>query len=151
MDLPRWVDELVNGTPADLVVNTTSLRAGTGLSYAWVLNDLIGFILGGSATFGEQLRREEDQFFFSGTAAMSLNMFGRTNVPLGVAVTFRADSHPSVHGEQSGGWQATGLRFSYTGRDDLRLSLTSEVQRVPYSGDDDMTVGIVSFGIQYFF
>ena len=83
---------------------------------------------------------------------MSLNMCERTNVPLGLAVTLRADSHPSVHGEQkSGGWQATGLRFSYTGRDDLRLSLTAEGQRVPYREDDDMTVGILSFDVQYFF
>jgi hypothetical protein len=151
VDLPRWVDDIVNGKTAALVRSTPSVRAGAGLGYAWVLNDLIGFIFGGNATYGEQLRRVEDKFFFSGTAAMSLNMFGRTNVPLGAAVTFRADSHPSVHGEQSGGWEAVGLRFSYTGRSDLRLSITSEAQRVPYSEDDAMTVGIVSFSIQYFF
>ncbi len=116
-----------------------------------MLNDLIGFIFEGSATYGEELRRQGDQFFFSGTAAMSLNMAARTNVPLGVAVTFRVDSHPSVHGEQSEGWEAVGLRFSYTGRDDLRLSLTSEGQRIPYKGDDVMTVGILSFDIKFFF
>ena len=151
VDLPRWVDELVNGNTADLVLTAPTLRAGAGLSYAWVLNDLIGFIFGGNATYGEDLRRQGDQFFFSGTAAMSLNMAARTNVPLGVAVTFRVDSHPSVHGEQSEGWEAVGLRFSYTGRDDLRLSLTSQGQRVPYREDEDMTVGILSFDIQYFF
>ena len=116
-----------------------------------MLNDLIGFIFEGHTTYGEEFGRQGAQFFFSGTAAMSLNMFPRTNVPLGTAVTFRADSHPSVNGEQSGGWEAVGLRFSYTGRDNFRLSLTSEAQWVPYQGDEGMTVGILSFEIQYFF
>ena len=116
MDLPRWVDQIINGNTADLVLTTPSLRAGAGLSYAWVLNDLIGFLFEGNATYGEEPTRQGDQFFFSGTAAMSLNMSPRTNVPLGVAVTFRADSHPSVNGAQSEGREAVGLRFSYTGR-----------------------------------
>ncbi len=151
VDLPNWADDIVNGNTSDLVRTTPSLRAGAGLSYAWALNDLIGFMFAGNATYGEEFARQGDQFFFSGTAAMSLNMFARTNVPLGAAVTFRADSHPSVHGEQSEGWEAVGLRISYTGRDDFRLSLTAEGLRVPYQGDDAMTLGILSFDIQYFF
>ena len=151
VDLGRWADQLVNGNTANLVVTSPTLRAGAGLSYAWVLNDLIGFIFEGDATYGEELRREENQFFFSGTAAMSLNLDTRTSVPLGMAVTFRADSHPSVHGEQTSGWEAAGLRFSYTGRQDLRLSLTAEGQLVPYRGDQTVTVGLISFDIQYFF
>jgi hypothetical protein len=151
VDLGRWSDDLINGNTADLVRNTPTLRAGAGLSYAWALNELIGFMFSGDATFGEGVVRQDDRFYFSGTAAMSVNLFARTNVPLGAAVTIRADSHPSVLGEQSEGWKAIGLRLSYTGRDDLLLSLTSEGQRVPYREDDTMTVGTVSFDIQYFF
>ena len=151
VDLPRWVDEIIGGNTAALVRTTPSLRAGAGLSYAWALNDLIGFVFSGDATYGEALRRQKARFFGSGTAAMSLNLAGRTNIPLGVALTFRADSYPSVHGEQSEGWEAVGLRVSYTGRDDVRLSLTSQGQRVPHRGDQGMTGGVLSFDIQYFF
>jgi hypothetical protein len=151
VDLTRWVDELTNGNITNLVRKTPSTRGGVGLGYAWALNNLIGFMFGGEATYGQALTRQADRFFFSGTAAISLNLSPRTNVPLGVAATFRVDSHPSVHGDQDEGWEAVGLRLSYTGRDDFRLSITSEGLRVPHRDNLDLTVGLITLEIQYFF
>lgn len=151
VDLPRWIDDIVNGESAQLVRSTPTLRVGTGLHYAWVLNDLIGFTAKGQASFGEALKESGNQWYFNAGGAVSANFQQRYSVPIGLALTLLADSYPAASGEQTSGWQGFGFRVAYTGRDDVMFALTSQGQRVPMGDDQRVTVGVMTFDMRYFF
>jgi len=151
VDLPRWIDDLVNGESAHLVRKTPTLRVGSGLHYAWVLNDLIAFSAKGQATFGEALKEDGNEWYFNAGAAASVNFQQRYSVPIGLALTLLADGYPAATGEQTAGWQGLGFRVAYTGRDDVMFALTSQGQRVPFKDDQRVSVAIVTFDMRYFF
>ena len=151
VDLPNWVQDIIDGNSANLVKSTPSLRAAGGLHYAYAINDLFGVVFSGDASFGESLRERGQEWYFAGGAGVSMDLNARTDVPLGISLGLRADSYPTVNGSQTRGWQGYALTFAYNGRDDVILSLTTEGQRVPFREDDKMTVGMVSFDMRYFF
>ena len=151
IDLPKWIEDIRDQKEAELVRSLPSLRVGTGLRYAWALNDLIGFSAEGQASFGEGLEEDGNQWYFNGGGAASLNFQQRYSVPIGLALTVRGDSYPAGTGEQTDGWQGLGFRVAYTGTDDVMFALTSTSQRVPFGNGQRVTVGLMSFDMRYFF
>jgi hypothetical protein len=151
VDLPRWLDEIRAGDGAQLVRTTPALRVGGGLHYAWVLNDLVAFSGSFEGARGQSIQVREDRWFLSGGVGASVNLHDRYGIPLGFGWTAKADGAPSLEGITDGSWQASGVRLAYTGRDDVRLSLTMEARRVPFDEEKHMIVNDISIDLKYYF
>lgn len=151
VDLLRWVDEISQGETADLVKSIPALSASVGLHYAWVLNEAVAFTLSGTGTRGESPVSRVEDWFWAGAIGASVNLADRYDVPLGFGISARVDSNPSLEGVDEGAWQAGGFRMAYTGRSDMRVSLTFEASRVPLTRDEYMRVNEFSFDLGYFF
>jgi len=151
VDLRRWVGEIVAGEPAQLVRTTPTLRVGGGLHYAWVLNETVAFSGSFEGARGEAIPVREDRWFFSGGLGASVNLAEKHGVPVGFGLSVMADAESSLKGASDGAWQAVGFRMAYTGREDVRISMTLEFSRVPFDADADMTVRALSLDMRYYF
>jgi len=148
VDLKGWVADLLRSR---LVRTRPVLRVGFGAHYAWVLNEVVAFGASGWAAEGDAVNSPDEQWYVTGALSMSVNLHPRYDVPLGAALTLLADSDPVISGALIGGWQGVGLRFAYTGRDDIMLSLTLQGQHVPFTAEEKINVVLGLFDIRYFF
>jgi len=151
VDVGSWIEGAVSGTGSDLVQTTPGVRVGVGLHYAWVLNQVVAFSGSGWGAYGEALDDQGDNVYYNGALSTSINLETKYGVPLGLSLTLRADSDPTLSGALSGGWQSVGLLFAYTGREDMMLGFGMRGERVPFDEERRMNVVQVGFDLRYYF
>jgi hypothetical protein len=142
--------DIAQGNPPELLTTTPSLRVGLSGHFAHAFNSIVGTYASGTASFGESLRDRETEWLFGIVAGLSLD-FEPKRVPVGLAVTVRADDDASALGSASGPWEALGLRVTYTEPTDMQLSVVSSFSRVPFTESRDMTIAEIGVEMRYFF
>lgn len=145
-----FVEDIVAGRPAEFIETIPSLRMGTSAHYAIAFNRVVGAFATGTVSFGESLKERDTDWLFGLTAGVSLDLESE-GVPIGLALSGRADDDASPIGVANGPWEAVGLRLTYTRPTDMQLSLVSTLNRVPFSEQSRMTVYEFGVEMRYYF
>lgn len=155
INLLDWVDGIIEDQPVDLVRKVPSVRGGGGLRFAWAASDLVGVLATSELGLGESIaRRGEDQVSFKVAAAVDLDLYARTSVPLGFAVGFDATNSPREGTDLTDTRSAGFLRVAYTGRDDFLLALDmgfSRLSTIEDATEDDVSSGSLVLNMRYYF
>jgi hypothetical protein len=145
-----FVEDIVEGRPAEFTETIPSLRMGTAAHYAIAFNRVVGAFATGTVSFGESLQERDTDWLFGLTAGVSLDLESE-GVPIGLALSGRADDDASPIGVANGPWEAVGLRVTYTRPTDMQLSLVSTINSVPFTERTDMIVYEVGVEMRYYF
>lgn len=151
-----WVEGIINDERVDLVRNTPSVRGGGGARFAWAPNDLFGVLARTDLSYGESIRRGEDQVMYKLAGAGELNLNDRYSVPLGFALGFELNNAPSDGDDFTQKANRGFFRVAYTGRDDFLIGLDFGLARLidearEEGRDTDLTTNNVSFRLRYYF
>ncbi len=132
----QFVEQVIDGERAVLVQTTPSLHGGGGFRFAYGVNDLFGFYVLADVGYGESVDRQAASgWFYDAGGIASLNIAGRTSVPLGLGIGFRIVSVP-VTSDLDNDVTEFLLRMAYTGTDDFSISLDLNYGDVPVIGLD---------------
>ena len=130
----RFVEDIIDDQPASLIRTTPSLRGGGGLRFAYGLSPLFGFTVFGELGYGESVdRNAASDWYYKAGGGLSLNLNGRTSVPLGFSVGFRGESLP-VAADIDNDIVELLFRIAYTGREDFSISIDVNYGDLPATG-----------------
>lgn len=148
----RFVENIIDDQPASLIRTTPSLRGGGGLRFAYGLSPLFGFTLFGDLGYGESAdQRAASDWYYKAGGGLSLNLNGRTSIPLGFSVGLRGESLP-VSSDVDNDIFEVLFRMAYTGRDDFSLSVDINYGDLPFTGlREGGRLGTVRLNMRYYF
>jgi hypothetical protein len=148
----RFVEDIIDDQPASLIRTTPSLRGGGGLRFAYGLSPLFGFTVFGELGYGESVdRNAASDWYYQAGAGLSLNLEGRTSVPLGFSIGFRGESLP-VASDIDNDIAEVLFRIAYTGRDDFSISIDINYGDLPATGlREEARLATVRLNMRYYF
>ena len=152
IDVLGFVEDVVDGVPAELVRKTPSVRGGGGLRFAYGVSPLFGFTAFASGGYGESIdRRAENEVFwrFGGSADFDLNP--KTAVPVGIVLGGLFDTFPEGGEDLSSNVWVGMVRLEYTGREDLGMGLVLTNERLNSKSLGTLGVSSVAVDLRYFF
>jgi hypothetical protein len=123
------------------------------LRYAYAVNDFIALQFIGQLSYGEAVDRSEGNAWFYGLGGVaSLDLTGKTGIPLGLSLGYKQATIPEGADDNQEKTQSMLLGLSYMGRPDFSIGLDLEFQRVPIRGvDDPARFFSASVSSQYYF
>ncbi len=136
-----------------LIYSKDYIQGGGGLRVAWAPNELIGVNGLSEFSFGESLDNNGLKIFYNIAGSVDLDLNKVWSVPLGFAVGFSVNTFLSSN-DSSIDEKATSvfLRTSYTGRDDILISLDMTWNSLPISQPKQTLNGMTgTLSIEYYF
>ena len=136
-----------------LIYSKDYIQGGGGLRVAWAPNKLIGVNGLSEFAFGESLDNKGTKVFYNIAGSVDLDLNKIYSVPIGFALGFTVNTFLSSN-DSSVDENATSifLRTSYTGRDDILISLDMTWNKLPISQPKQTLNGMTStISVEYFF
>ncbi|VAX29355.1 hypothetical protein MNBD_IGNAVI01-2518, partial [hydrothermal vent metagenome] len=136
-----------------LIFSKDYIQGGGGLRVAWAVSELIGVNGLSEFAFGESLDKTGTDIFYNIAGSVDLDLNRVWSVPIGFALGATINTFLSS-GDNSIDSKATSvfLRTSYTGRDDILISLDMTWNRLPVSQSNQTINGITStISVEYYF
>lgn len=136
-----------------LIYSKDYIQGGGGLRVAWAPNELIGVNGLSEFAFGESLDNDGLKIFYNIAGSVDLDLNKVWSVPLGFAMGFMVNTFLSSN-DGSVDEKATSvfLRTSYTGRDDVLISLDMTWNTLPISQPKQTLNGMTgTLSLEYYF
>ncbi|NOX66284.1 MAG: hypothetical protein GXO85_10975 [Chlorobi bacterium] len=136
-----------------LIYSKDYIQGGGGLRVAWAASELIGVNGLSEFAFGESLDNKGTKVFYNIAGSIDIDLMKAWSVPIGFALgatinTFLSSGDNSVDSKATSAF----LRTSYTGRDDLLISLDMTFNRIPVSQSNQTLNGMTStISMEYYF
>jgi len=136
-----------------LIYTKDYIQGGGGLRVAWAPSALIGVNGLSEFSFGESLDKKGTKVFYNFAASVDLDLIKVWSVPIGFALgatinTFLSSNDSSVDENAT----SVFLRTSYTGRNDILISLDMTWNRIPVSQSNQTLNGMTtSLSLEYYF
>ena len=153
INVSEFINEVLAGNPnASLTETVPAVQVFTGLNFAYGISQLFGVTGGFTGTYGDSFIRGKSSFDYIIQAAVDLNLYPKTKVPLGVLFSFANTSHPENSFVQNRNVTMFLTRFAFTGTEDFNLGIDILNMRVPLNLDDErVTVNQVELNVTYYF
>jgi len=136
-----------------LVRDIPLMKGGLDLRYAFAANDMVGIQVNGAAIYGESADRTAgNTWSYALGALVHLDLYARTEVPLGFALGYKYLTLPNPADPSEAGANLFLLNTSYTGRDDFACGIDFQYEKVPIPRfDEDANVFTVTASMWYYF
>jgi hypothetical protein len=148
-----FVQDVINNQPnPSLSENIPLLAAGTGLRFAYGMNDLIGFKVSSDFAYGESYTRGENSFTYRYGAGVDLDFNPRYSIPVGVVLFYSISSMPDLVAIKDEAAQMVRLKIAYTKAFDFNLGLEYSYMKMPFLNQErPPTVQSFSLVARYYF
>jgi len=120
---------------SNVLVHTGPLTAAAiGARYAYGINDLFGLSASFDVSYGESVQRgKSDEWYYKAGAMLDMNLVGRTDVPLGLAVGYELSTFPGPNPNAKGNTHAILFRIAHTRSEDFSVGLDMAYNSTPVS------------------
>ena len=131
ISISNFIDDVINGSSNPSISDEVSaLTGGGGIIAGYGLSSLIGFTGRFSVNYGESFSRGNSRVLFSSGLGVDVNLYNKTNVPLGLSMNFLISSVPNFLVENE--FSSVGaLKIAYTGTKDFQFGIESVIGRIP--------------------
>jgi hypothetical protein len=148
-----FVQDVINNLPnPSLSEKVPLLAAGTGLRFAYGLNDFIGFKFSTDIAYGESYTRGENAFTYSTGAGVDLDFNPRYSIPVGVVFFYSISSMPDLVIIKDKTAQMARLKIAYTKAFDFNLGVEYSYMKMPFLNQErPPTVQSFSLVARYYF
>jgi len=137
VNLKNAFEGLKNDTLIAVSEKVPALIGALGMRYYYVPSDLLGIGAIAELDYGESLRRGEQTIFYILGAKVDLDLYGRTNIPLGFALHYYVSSNPSFIQVENDEAQILGFRIAYTGGNDFMIGFGGSMGLLPVESKDN--------------
>lgn len=136
-----------------LVRNIPSLRANSGLRYAWAMNDFFGTYLLGELNFGQSaVERNYGKLFYRFGGVLDFDLSTRTVLPFGVALGSVFSSLPRTGDLTKKNTQSFFLKIGYNTETNFIIGIETSLDVIPLeSTGKSLKAGLTTINMQYFF
>ncbi len=136
-----------------LVKNVPSLRANSGLRYAWAVNDFFGTYLLGELSFGQSaVERNQGKFFYRLGGVLDFDLITSTVLPFGVAIGAVYNSLPRTGDRTRTESQSIFLRIGYNSQPDFIIGVETSMDFIPLSSTGEtLKAGLTTINMSYYF
>lgn len=148
-----FIEDIVkDSTVTSISKQVPSLSGTIGLRYAYGFNDMFGVQFEMVAGFGESFKRGATSAIFHLGGLLDVNLANRTEVPLGIILSYQFTSLPDYVYEGKRSASITGLKIAYTGARNFSLGLELSNSYLPIQNVEDKvrSTGII-ITTKYFF
>jgi hypothetical protein len=153
INLLGFVQDIINERPNPSLNETIPLLViGSGLRYAYAINETIGLKAAATLAYGETYTRGQYGISFDGGAGVDFNFYPKYAVPIGLVFIYDITSMPSfvyVEGEKS---QMLQGKIAYTKASDFSLGIELALARYPFLNQKKpVAMRTVSLSARYYF
>jgi len=136
-----------------LVKNVPSLRANSGLRYAWAVNDFFGTYLLGELNFGQSaIERNQGKLFYRFGGVLDFDLSTRTVLPFGVALGAIYTSLPRTGDLTRKNSESFFLRIGYNTETDFIIAIETSLDLIPLESTGKiLKAGLTTINMQYYF
>ena len=124
INVTEYFQEIINNNPyPSLVKKVPATLLGIGFRGAYAFNSMYGLQFQVNGSYGESLKREESQAYFSAGFVADVDFKPKKNVPIGLALGYSFTTAPEIVMKDG---QSSNLfmgKIGYTGSDDFELGL----------------------------
>lgn len=133
INVSQFVNDIILGVPnAGLSKEVNVLRGFTGLYYAVAFGSVVGLNLNGQYFYGDSFEPGKSIHQVTGTAALDINLFPKTRIPLGASFAIGYIAHPEYTAVELNATTISSTKIAYTGSDSFVISLDTSTFVAPY-------------------
>jgi len=153
VNLLRWVKGVVGDDPRPTLASSSPrLRGKGGVRGAWGINETWGVQFLSEFGYGEStVRPGENKAFWDVAGSTSLDLYPRTEVPLGFVLSASSRSFPREGGNPDIRTVDVGLRTAFTARDSYLIALDTNWNGFQLEDGDDIGLIRVGLSLQLYF
>jgi len=156
INLLEYINRIIDGDYSynnSLVNNVRSLRAGSGLRFAWAVSKLFGLYASGELLYGQSSEvRGDSEIFYSVGAVLDFDLIAISDLPFGVILGYQQTSLKSSGDKTIGDLSTFLLRIGYNKISDLSIAIESSINRIPTKVlDQTINAGLTKIMLRYYF
>jgi len=153
IDLPEYIEDLLAGQPyASLEQDIPVLVFGSGLLFAYGINETVGFSAEAQLVYGETLVRGGDQFQYFLAGSFDFDMNPLVHIPISFALGGYINTISDMYSFDSSLLSTGNLKINYTGSKAFQFGIEGYRGFTPVD-EENKRVGVsgFNFNISLFF
>jgi hypothetical protein len=153
VNVTDFVEDIIDGRPAQLVRGTPSVRGGGGLRFAWGASPFFGLTAVAETGYGESVEQgSENQWYFELGTTLDFDLLAVSEVPLGVVLGYKHDTFPESGDDISDDIDQGLLRVAYNKTSDFIVALDFTFERFESKNlDQTINFGSIGINLRYYF